>query len=215
MTQSLAGRRRIFGWTAAGLAAAAAVTAAPLLIQAAAPGKTNWQELSDISQTYGTPLSIIALLGVAVGLAHQSRQTAIVYEEAQRVSHRELVIMAINDPELIVCGDPFTIEVTAVEAKQIAYVNLFVHNWSADYRLKRFNDAALRMRLQAHFRGEMARKHWENGGADWRQFAEALGEARMLRFVSLVDATYAEAVSMGPPRLANAFFTPAGQPHRQ
>ncbi|NEB20522.1 DUF6082 family protein [Streptomyces coelicoflavus] len=210
MAQSLTEDRSILKWTATVLAAAGLVVGAPLLLGTLAPAGTNWERLSDISQTYGTPLSIAALIGVAVSLAHQSRQTAITYEEAQRASHRQLMIMAIEDPELMVCGEPFQIPVTALDAKQIAYTNLIVSNWSADYRLKRFNDAALRMRCQTHFRGEIARKHWENGGADWREFAEALGETRLVRFVSVMDTAYAEAVASGPPRPASTYFTSPG-----
>ncbi|MGW0424440.1 DUF6082 family protein [Streptomyces sp. NPDC003015] len=198
----------IFAWTTAGLAAAVIVGVAPLLLQEIAPEGTDWQTLSDISQTYGTPLSIIALLGVAVSLAHQSRQTAITNEEAQRAAHRQLVLMAIEDPDLMVCWEPFTLDVTQVEAKQISYVNLIIHNWMADYRLKRFNDSALRMRTRRLFEGELGRKHWQNGGADYRHFAESLGEARLLRFVALIDEVYAEAVSLGPPRLAGNYFIP-------
>ncbi|MFF1305289.1 DUF6082 family protein [Streptomyces sp. NPDC058307] len=198
----------IFAWSTAGLVAAAIVGLAPLVLQEIAPAGTNWQTLSDISQTYGTPLSIIALLGVAMSLAHQSRQTAITYEEAQRASHRELVLMAIEDPELMVCWEPFSIPVTPLEAKQIAYVNLIVHNWMADYMLKRFNDAALRMRMRKLLQGEMGRKHWQNGGAGYRQFAESLGETRLIRFVSLIDEVYAEVAAAGPPRLTSTYFIP-------
>ncbi|WP_367881038.1 DUF6082 family protein [Streptomyces sp. P3] len=76
------------------------------------------------------------------------------------------------------------------------------------HRLKRFNDAALRVRCETHFRGEIARKHWENGGADWRRFAEAIGTPRLRRFVSAMDTAYAAAVASGPPRLSSSYFAP-------
>ncbi|WP_159083186.1 DUF6082 family protein [Streptomyces sp. P3] len=137
MSQSLTEHRIIFKWTATVLAAVAVLVGAPLLLGRLTPAGTNWERLSDISQTYGTPLSIAALAGVAVSLVYQSRQTAVTYAEAQRASHRQLVIMAIDDPELMVCWEPFTVPVTALDAKQIAYTNLIVSNWSADYRLRR------------------------------------------------------------------------------
>ncbi|MFH9987684.1 DUF6082 family protein [Streptomyces luteogriseus] len=208
MIQSLTQRRSILRKAAIASATVAAVIGAPLLLGLLAPAGTDWGRLSDISQTYGTPLSIAALLGVAVSLTHQSRQTTITYQEAQRAAHRQLVTMAIDDPDLVACWDPFTIPVTALDAKRIFYTNLIISQWSADYKLKRFNDAALRMRCRTHFQGEIARKHWENGGADWREFAEALGEPWLLRFVTVLDTAYADALASGPPRPAITYFTP-------
>jgi hypothetical protein len=191
-----------------GVAAIAVLALAPLILQAAAPAGTDWQRLSNISQSYGSLFSAAALMGVAVSLAHQSRQTATANEEAQRASHRQLVVMALNDPELMVCWEPPSIEMTPVEAKQIGFANLIISNWSADYSLKRFNDDALRVRLEVHFRGEIARKHWQVGGLGWRRFAEALGDSRGIRFVTLIDEAYAQAVSAGPPRSSSSYYRP-------
>ncbi|WP_158713474.1 DUF6082 family protein [Streptomyces sp. NRRL F-525] len=199
--------RSILKWIAGVLAGGAAVVAAPQLLGALAPEGTNWGRLSDISQTYGTPLSIAALIGVALSLAHQSRQTAITYAEAQRASHRQLVIMSVEDPDLMVSWEPPRIPVTALEAKQITFTNLIVNNWSTDYVLKRSNDAVLRVVCQAHFRGEIARKHWENAGVSWREYAEALEKPRLRQFVSVMDRAYAEAVASGPPLPSSTYFT--------
>ncbi|WP_326730071.1 DUF6082 family protein [Streptomyces phaeochromogenes] len=209
MSQLFARHRRFFTWTTAGLAIAAATLAAPLLLQAAAPAGTNWGRLSDISQTYAATLSAAALLGVALSLAHQSRQTAIANEEAQRASHRQLVVMSLSDPDLLVCWEPIPNAETALEAKRIGFTNLIISNWSADYQLKRFNDDALRVLLRNHFRGEIARKHWQNGGSQWLQFAEALGDSRGIQFVLLIDEAYAQAISEGPPIPPSSYYSPA------
>ncbi|MFD4563204.1 DUF6082 family protein [Streptomyces sp. NPDC058467] len=210
MAQLFARQRRFFTWTAAGLAIAAVTAVAPLVLEAAAPAGTNWGTLSDVSQTYSATLSAAALLGVVVSLAHQSRQTAIANEEAQRASHRQLVVMSLSDPDLIVCWERIPNAASPLEAKQIGFTNLIISNWSADYLLKRFNDDALRVLLREHFRGEIARKHWQNGGSQWRQFAEALGDSRGIRFASLVDEVYTQAVSEGPPIPPSAYFSAVG-----
>ncbi|MEU8978313.1 DUF6082 family protein [Streptomyces sp. NPDC048309] len=131
-------------------------------------------------------------------------------EEAQRASHRQLVVMSLSDPDLIVCWERIPNAASPLEAKQIGFTNLIISNWSADYQLKRFNDDALRVLLREHFRGEIARKHWQNGGSQWRQIAEALGDSRGIRFASLVDEVYTQAVSEGPPIPPSAYFSAVG-----
>jgi hypothetical protein len=209
MIELLARYRRASIRTAAGLTTIAVLAFAPVLLEVAAPAGTNWQKLSDISQTYGSLLSAVALLGVAASLAHQSRQTNMSNEEAQRSSHRELVIMAINDPDLMVCWEPPRIAVTHAEFRQIAFYNLILHNAWADYRLKRTNEGELRVRIERFYEGEIARKHWQGWGDGWRRSMEALGDPRSTRFVMLVDEAYTRAVSAGPPRPSSAYFTPS------
>ncbi|KAA0930444.1 DUF6082 family protein [Streptomyces apricus] len=206
MTQSFVRHRKTLMKITTVLTAVATLGLAPLLIQALSPTRTDWQRLSDISQIYGSLVSAIALVGVAVSLAYQAHQATTLQEETQRASHRQLVTMALNDPDLMVCWEPMSAEVTLLEAKQIGFVNLIISNWSADYRLKRFNEAQLRRRLEVHFRGEMARKHWQVGGAGWRLSAEAAGESRLLRFVSLIEESYEQAVAAGPPHPSSAYF---------
>jgi hypothetical protein len=206
MAQLLGRHRKTFIQITAGLAVVTALGGVPLLIQALAPAKTDWERLSDISQIYSSLISAIALVGVAVSLIYQAHQKTAMHEEAQRASHRELVTMALNDPELMVCWEPMNIDVTLLEAKRIGFVNLIISNWSADYRLKRFNDATLRRRLDVHFGGEMARKHWQATGASWRLFANASNDSRLLRFVALAEKSYVQSVATGPARPSNEYF---------
>ncbi|MBC2904135.1 DUF6082 family protein [Streptomyces cupreus] len=183
----------------------------PLVLQAVAPASKDWERLSDISQTYGA-LSVLfsaaALVGVAASLAYQARQTEIANDEAQRASHRELVLAAINDADLVVCYEPGPLRVSLRTRRQLWFSNLIVHHWFADYRLKRINDDILRVLLTDHFKGEAARRHWDSYGDAWRRYVAASGERRAVRFAVLVDEVYATAVAEGPPTPSRAYLAP-------
>ncbi|MEV4679575.1 DUF6082 family protein [Streptomyces kurssanovii] len=157
--------RKFLTWSISGIGAIAVIAVTPFLLQVAAPAGKDWDHLSNISQTYGA-LSVLfsaaALLGVAASLMHQSRQTEIAAEEAQRSSHRQLLLVSIEDPELMVCWEPIPLGVTAQVRKQVGFANLIVSNWYADYRLKRANDDVVRLQMEIHFRGEIARTHWHH-----------------------------------------------------
>ncbi|WP_329110747.1 DUF6082 family protein [[Kitasatospora] papulosa] len=202
--------RKILAWVAAGGFTLAVIALTPFLLQAAAPASGDWDRLSDISQTYGA-LSVLfsaaALLGVAASLVYQARQTAVSTEEAQRSSHRELLLISIENPELLACWEPIPHGVSLQVRKQIWFVNLIVSNWDADYRLKRTNDAEVRLLMNLHFQGEIARLHWHHCGANWRAYSIAVGERRRQRFVDLVDEVYRQSVAAGPPVSAASYYS--------
>ncbi|WP_408995451.1 DUF6082 family protein [Streptomyces caniscabiei] len=202
---------KLVTWILTGVAAAVVIALTPWVLQAAAPASKDWQRLSDISQTYGA-LSVLfsaaALVGVAASLAHQARQTQIANDEAQRASHRELVLAAINDADLVVCYEPGSLPVTLRTRKQLWFSNLILHHWYADYRLKRINDEALRVLLTDHFKGEAARRHWHTSAEPWRRYVAALGERRSVQFAALVDEAYTAAEAEGPPTPSRAYLAP-------
>ncbi|MGW5131529.1 DUF6082 family protein [Streptomyces sp. NPDC004135] len=207
MARTLTRHGKVLVLAAAGLATVTLIALAPLLLRAAAPAGTDWGKISDISQTYGASLSAVALLGVATGLVYQARQTAVATEDAYRASHRQLIMMSMDDPDLMVCWEPLPVRVSHLEAKRIYFTNLITSSWFTDYQLKRLNDDGLRVLLRAHFGGEVARKHWEISRSHRRQINEALGDSRALRFVTLVDEVYEQAVSAGPATPSSAYFS--------
>jgi hypothetical protein len=182
------------------------------LLQWAASGEKDWDELSKVSQAYGA-LSVLfsaaALLGVVASLAHQSRQIKIANEEAQRASHRQLLLASLEDPDLAACWEPVAVT-SPLEHKQLIFVNLIVSNWYADYRLKRINDETLRVVAELHFKGEAARRHWRLSAANWRSWAETLEGRRPIRFVSLLDEAYSQAVAAGPPVPHDSYYSTSG-----
>ncbi|WP_432175493.1 DUF6082 family protein [Streptomyces sp. Tue6028] len=181
----------------------------PFLLQAAAPSNRDWQRLSNISQTYGA-LSVLfsaaALLGIAASLVYQSQQTEIANQQAQRASHQHMIEMALNDPELLIGSEPPAIEVTEQVFRAMMFSNLLISNWLASYRLRRMNDDELRVMLVGHFKGEVPRKHWEGSSRQWQQMATASKERARIRFVSIVDETYRQAVAQGPGTPPSSYF---------
>ncbi|MFE3494466.1 DUF6082 family protein [Streptomyces sp. NPDC059169] len=189
---------------------ASAVVITPFLLEAAAPASKDWQQLSDISQAYGA-LSVLfsaaALVGVIASIAQQSRQTAVAIEQALRASHQHLIEMALNSPELLAGGEPFSSALTPQLAKQVMFSNLLVSNWLAEYRLQRMTDDELRVQLHRHFRGEVPRKFWEGASRAWQQSATASKDRKKIRFVAIVDEAYSQAVAEGPAIPTSAYFS--------
>ncbi|MFE2566735.1 DUF6082 family protein [Streptomyces mirabilis] len=58
--------------------------------------------------------------------------------------------------------------------------------------------------LRVYFRGEVARRHWRENREHWRRFAVADSDRRVVRFMSLTDEVYEEALASGPPVAASA-----------
>ncbi|MFE7893231.1 DUF6082 family protein [Streptomyces sp. NPDC057412] len=186
-----------------------ALTVSPMVILTIAPSGTDWGELSEVSQVYAASLSAIAVLGVAGALVYQARQTHLAHAEAARVFHRELIMATLNDPTLFPCWAPHFTSMTLEEGRRLVFVNLIVSEWFNLYRLHQLNDEALLVLFSSHFRGEAARKHWEVSRIARRELHEAKGEARGLKFVSIVDAAFARAIAEGPAVPPSAYFRDA------
>jgi hypothetical protein len=180
----------------------------PWALGQVASTQQDWSQLSDISQTYGAlsvPLSAIALSGVAASLIYQVRQTNIANQEAQRSSHRQMLMYALEHPEFLVCWEPVS-GMSTVEMRRLIYTNMIVSNWHSDYLLRRWNDQEALARFSVHFQGTVARTHWEKTAANWRRVAEASGDARRVRFVDIADESYTAAAAAGPGVPPEAYF---------
>ncbi|MEU4496047.1 DUF6082 family protein [Streptomyces sp. NPDC023998] len=203
------GAQRAANMITVGLAFIALFAAGPHLLSWIAPEGLNWQKLSLISQTYGAVsvvISAAALLGVVVSISLQARQSRMEGEQTFRAAHRELTILTLGDSALMRCWEPPRIPMTEERRKQVIVTNLIMSMWSSDHRLMRINDQAMRVALDGHFRGEVARVHWENSGPSWRANVTAVGDPHGTRFVDLVDAAYTAAVASGPPVTDGQYF---------
>ncbi|MFJ3794741.1 DUF6082 family protein [Streptomyces sp. NPDC090088] len=202
--------RRVILWTLTGLLTVLFILITPFLLEGVAPSSKDWQKLSNISQAYGALsvfFSAAALLGVVASLAHQSRQTEVSIEQAIRASHQNVIELVLSDPDLMAGGEPPPVEMTQRQARQAILANLFVSNWLATYRLNRMTDDALRVLLAHHFKGEVPRLHWAAAGEHWQQLASASKARKEVRFVSIVNEMYRQAVSQGPPTPASSYFS--------
>ncbi|MFG2385743.1 DUF6082 family protein [Streptomyces avermitilis] len=202
-------------WSVLGIAVLAAVLATPFALDALAPTDLEWGRLSDISQTYGAVsvlASAAALVGVALSLAYQARQTRIQNEETHASAHRELVLLSLSDPVYQVCWEPPNTPVTEERWRQLLVANLIVSMWSSDYKLSIMDDRTTLAVLGDYFRGEIGRAYWHNSGPSWHQYFDHSRDARQRRFVSLADEAYNAAAAAGPPILARDYFAPPATP---
>ncbi|MFD7961521.1 DUF6082 family protein [Streptomyces zaomyceticus] len=202
-------RTRLLLWSTATVGLLLAIWLTPMALGLAAPTHKDWSRLSDVSQTYGAlsvPLSAMALLGVAVSLVYQARQTKMANVESQRSVHRQLLMYSLDNPEFLVCWEPIS-GISSLEMRRLIFTNIMISNWCSNYVLRRFNDQEVRHILSLHFQGAAARLHWEKSAPNWRMGAEAQGDVRGIRFVCLVDESYAEAAEAGRGVPPEEYFT--------
>ncbi|MER7201915.1 hypothetical protein CG723_40695 [Streptomyces sp. CB01635] len=190
------------------------VAGTPSILRWAAPRGMDWGELSSISQAYGglgVLFSGAALIGIVISIRQQNTQARMALVEAQRTAHRETLFEIISNPELIPCTEPLNIGQTETRWKQLLFTNMHVATLRTDYVLGRFSDDHLRVVLELHFRGEIARQHWEISRSTWMAVGAAEGGADA-RFARLVEAEYARAVQSGSPVPADSYVAPEPEP---
>jgi Family of unknown function (DUF6082) len=181
--------RIIFIWIAGLLSVA---LASPLLLVGlSAAFKFDWTLLSDIGQSYtgiSAILSAAALIAVARTIRIQSRQTALAQTLAVHDTQRELVLMALNDPDLLSALDNDSESI--VQGKQHVYNTLWMRYYFMQYRIGTMNAGDIRLAmLEERFPQPSVRDHWERVRKYWRKRA---GEAQTdQRFVDIVDEAYA------------------------
>lgn len=202
---------KLMAWIPLAAASLALIAGAPFLLQKIASPETDWARLSAISQTYGAVsvlFSAAAFFGVVMSLLYQSRQTRLMHQEIRSSMHRDLILYALGDEALMQCWEPPPPGSTALQRRQGAYINLIYRRWVDDYITGRENLEAIKSTLIVHFRGEIARQHWLEGGPLWRDYANASGSRRLRQVVATTDEIYAQAVAAGPPIAAESYFPP-------
>ncbi|MFI8933596.1 DUF6082 family protein [Streptomyces sp. NPDC053474] len=207
--------RRITAWTGGTLVGMAVIALTPFLLNGLAPHHLDWSRLSDVSQTYGA-LSVLfsaaALVGVALSIAHQARQTRIQNQEAHRSEHRDLIQLSLSDPDFIACWEPPRTRMTQQRWRQLLMGNLIVSMWSSNFKLGLLEESSARVLLEDYFRGEIGRAYWANSGPLWRRFTAAGSDRREKWFVRIAEEAYARAVACGPPVPASEYFVPSPLP---
>jgi hypothetical protein len=180
------------------LVAVALVIASPYALDVFGKGR-EWRERSEIGQTYGAAaalLSVLALVGISASLILQAREAKVAREHASRVTHSELLQMAMDDPAYRECWGPVDPSRSERELRQHAYTNLIVSYWQSRFEIGTFNEAHLRAGAAAMFAGAPGRRFWATARSDRHATAQT---RRMRRFNAILDDEYAKAVDSGPP----------------
>jgi hypothetical protein len=174
----------------------------PLLLRGMDPlGGTDWTRLSEIGQTYGAASAILSALafgGVAVSLFFQARQAKAQQIQMVREYYRELVQMALDNPEVYLpCHRPIKVAGLDLEGKrQHLYVRLRINYAAMATEVGVMDESALRGDLlEGLFQGTAGREYWKE--ARHRLMVNTRPATR--RFVRIVDEEYRKAVAAGPP----------------
>lgn len=149
-------------------------------------------------------LSAIALAGVALSLLYQVQQARTSNEQAIRDSHLQLAMLALSDPDLLLAWSSPSAPVALKRHRQHLVTSLALGELLQRFRIGHLSVEKLTVKLDGHFRGEIAREQWEREGAGWHRTMEA-GDRRDRMFVRLVEERYEAAVAAGPASVLGEF----------
>ena len=159
----------------------------------------RWERLSFIGQTYGAAsalLSAFALAGIVVTLVLQARDTKVSREQGQRLTHSELLKMALENPVYRRAWGPVLPGRDPDADLQQIYVNLIFSSWQMSFELKTMDERLLREVTSSLFKGAPGRRFW--AGARETRIATSVTR-RERRFHRIVDEMYQAAEAEGPP----------------
>ncbi|WP_285758162.1 DUF6082 family protein [Nocardiopsis ansamitocini] len=150
----------------------------------------DWQQLSLIGQTYGAVsalIAVLALVGVALTLVYQARETQRAMEETRRQAVSDLLRMAMDDPDLDECWGPLPEPDDPKTRKQRLYTNMIVSQWETAYGLGTLPERRLRAVSAEMFQGRVGRAYW----ADAREARlTTAGNRAQHRFSRILDEEY-------------------------
>ncbi|GAA4624554.1 hypothetical protein GCM10023196_025160 [Actinoallomurus vinaceus] len=135
----------------------------PLALDVFHGSASHWNRLSSIGQTYGAAsavLSVLAVIGVAVTLVLQARDSRSIRLQAIRESHTRLLEMAMNDPELNKVWGPSGLSDPFVQQRQSMYANMIVSQWEMSYATRTLTDDHLRLLAAEFLSGTIGRDFW-------------------------------------------------------
>ncbi|WP_460855467.1 DUF6082 family protein [Nocardiopsis coralliicola] len=193
------------------IAAAALVVASPLGLSVFRGSDGEWQRLSAIGQTYGAIsalIAAIALAGVIATLVLQSRENRRAVQESRRQAMSDLLMMAMDDPDLDECWGPVPTAEDAKTRRQQLYVNMIVTQWGVSYETGAMPEKRLRAVAREMFSAPPGRAYWE---AAREQRLAVVTEGRLGRFNRILDEEFHRTPPLRPaapvtrhPRLPHA-----------
>jgi hypothetical protein len=192
------------------LVTAVVVLLSPLMMIRLSSNGLPWKQLADVGQAYGGAsalLSAAALCGVGASLLFQRRQMRQELADIDREQHRELLRLAIDNPEFIEVIDARLAQ--SPYARQELYANLMMMYWLAVWQLGEVDDEELRGMVAAMFGSEITRNWWSRVGENW---IGTQNRADRRRFVDIVSDELAMAT---PAVVAGRECTSDPRKHRR
>ncbi len=196
------------------LATLGLVAATPFVLSKMAPAGYDWGKLGNISQVYGSVsilISTVALAGVVLSLVFQLRQTRTSDEQSVRDNHLQLTSLVLGNPELLRAWSPPVTPVPFVRHQQHIVASLALGELLHRFRIGHLSADKLTVKLNGHFRHEIAREQWQREGPGWLRTMNA-GDRRDRIFVRLAQDRYEASVAAGPPVAAEDAFLPSASP---
>jgi hypothetical protein len=143
------------------------IVLSPLLFVVIARRTSQWPELADVGSAYGgvaAVLSGVALVGIALSLLFQWRQTVSTQILSLRQHHFELVKLGIADPRLLSHDEPAD---DAEATLRRLHYNLWVAQWAMLWDLRQCDESYLRQVAAELFAHRTARAWWQAHGRTW------------------------------------------------
>lgn len=161
--------------------------------------RVDWTRLSDIGQAYGLAsaiFSVLAVVGVAVSLAHQSHGIVVQRDQDISDAHSRLLALLLTDPQTFgpVLSDKAQ-HLGLVEYKRYVFVTLVLRLALSGYETGHTNEYSLRNEVfHGLFLRSVGRDHWRESRTFW--LSASLPRHR--RFAEIADEEYRAAISRGP-----------------
>ncbi|MEU0597437.1 DUF6082 family protein [Streptomyces sp. NPDC006393] len=195
--------RRFFARTpvvllVASVSVLAVVALSPYLLQRLAPPMGgDWNDLSDIGQTYAAVaaiLSALAVAGVAVSLVIQSRQARVEQWQTVRGFQKDLLLMALDNP---IYRDAWGEkgELTGEEWQKHTYTRMVLHYMWLGADTGAIPWGSLPRIAANTFRVESNVRVWARMRQGWLVEAQT---AREREFVAIFDTEYQAALRRAP-----------------
>jgi hypothetical protein len=164
----------------------------PLALQVLDDDNRDWERLSLIGQSYGAISAVLAaaaVVAVALTLMLQQRQMREARRLAIRQFHTNLLVMAIENPDLLPAWGHVP-RPDGADPRLTLYTNLVLNYFVLLHQTGSANLEEIRLHLRFMAASEWARSYWESTAEIWntaysgksRQildvFAEELGQPR-------------------------------------
>lgn len=171
-----------------------------ILLTTASFPNVNWSRLSNIGQTYGAIsafLAGLALIGVALSVLLQLRETRFNRLEAGRTRHYELVRLAMEDPLYMDIFGAFPSQSTTDAKRSIAYINLYLQFQKMLWEFSDISETEVHSQALSLFDTSLGRDYWQRFGEMRLQLDNTRREHE---FDLILDSAYKHSVASGPPR---------------
>lgn len=162
----------------------------PLALDVFHGSTTHWDRLSSIGQTYGAAsavLSVLAMIGVAMTLVLQARESRAIRLQAIRESHSKLMEMAMESPDLNEVWGPSGLSDPFVLQRQNMYANMILSQWQMSYETRMLTDEHLRLLVTEFLSGTIGREFWVLAREDRLSTSDT---RRLRRFHAIVEEEY-------------------------